>query len=99
MPLYEKDFEHICDLGAGSGGDVKKARHIPTNSVMALKVRQKEKKNKNNYFIYFFKKTYSINLQVISITAKPEEKKQIQRELSFLYNCHSDNIVSFYGGL
>lgn len=31
------------------------------------------------------------------VEAKPEVRKQIVRELQIMHDCHSDNIVSFYG--
>jgi mitogen-activated protein kinase kinase len=39
LDLRPDDLEIIKDLGAGNGGTVSKVRHIPTNTVMARKVR------------------------------------------------------------
>jgi hypothetical protein len=39
LSLRPDDLEIIKDLGAGNGGTVSKVRHIPTNTVMARKVR------------------------------------------------------------
>jgi hypothetical protein len=39
LDLKPEDLEIIKDLGAGNGGSVSKVRHIPTNTVMARKVR------------------------------------------------------------
>lgn len=35
--------------------------------------------------------------KIVLIDAKPAVRKQILRELQFMYNCHSPYIVSFYG--
>ena len=40
LDLRPEDLEIIKDLGAGNGGTVSKVRHIPTNTVMARKVRK-----------------------------------------------------------
>ena len=39
LDLRPDDLEVLRDLGAGNGGTVSKVRHIPTNTVMARKVR------------------------------------------------------------
>jgi mitogen-activated protein kinase kinase len=39
LDLKAEDLDIIKDLGAGNGGSVSKVRHIPTNTVMARKVR------------------------------------------------------------
>lgn len=38
-PPRPEDLEIINELGAGNGGTVSKARHIPTGAIMARKVR------------------------------------------------------------
>jgi len=40
LDLKPEDLEIIKDLGAGNGGTVSKVKHIPTNTVMARKVRR-----------------------------------------------------------
>jgi len=41
LDMRPEDLEIIKDLGAGNGGTVSKVRHIPTNTVMARKVRRR----------------------------------------------------------
>lgn len=38
LDLRPEDLEIIKDLGSGNGGTVSKARHLPTNTIMARKV-------------------------------------------------------------
>jgi hypothetical protein len=40
LDLRPEDLEIIKDLGAGNGGSVSKVKHLPTNTVMARKVRK-----------------------------------------------------------
>ena len=37
--IKDGDFERMEELGAGNGGVVMKMRHVPTNLIMARKVR------------------------------------------------------------
>lgn len=39
LDLRAEDLEIIKDLGSGNGGTVSKVKHIPTNTIMARKVR------------------------------------------------------------
>ncbi len=40
LDLRPEDLEFIKELGSGNGGTVSKVRHIPTNTIMARKVRR-----------------------------------------------------------
>ncbi len=39
LDLRQEDLEILKDLGSGNGGTVSKVKHIPTNTIMARKVR------------------------------------------------------------
>ena len=39
LDLRPEDLDFIKELGSGNGGTVSKVRHIPTNTIMARKVR------------------------------------------------------------
>lgn len=41
LDLHAEDLDFVKELGSGNGGTVSKVRHIPTNTIMARKVRSK----------------------------------------------------------
>lgn len=47
------DLEKICDLGRGAYGTVEKMRHIPSGTIMAVKVSQVKKQVEIMYYIRF----------------------------------------------
>lgn len=46
------DLEKICDLGRGAYGIVEKMRHIPSQTIMAVKVSYLKAKYVSNSFIW-----------------------------------------------
>ena len=58
LDLKHSDLRKLAELGQGNGGSVVKVEHIPTGTIMAMKVRktlslslsQKKKKKKKKKF-------------------------------------------------